>query len=122
MNKEKSGRLTGLILVGIFLALSFYGCKKDGPTLAVISVVDSINRPVQGALVILWQDTAVNKTNGVASDLRVTKTSDASGKAEFDFQLEAFLNIDVIYNADTGRSFIRLKEHETVNKTVVISL
>ncbi|TAH42389.1 MAG: hypothetical protein EYC69_05500 [Bacteroidetes bacterium] len=122
MNKEKSGRLAGLIMLGFFLSLSFFSCKKDGPTKAVISVVDSINRPVQGAQVILWQDTAVNKTNGVASDLRVVKTSDAAGKAEFEFQLEAFLNIDVIYNADTSRSFIRLKEHETVNKTVVISL
>ena len=88
----------------------------------MITVVDSINRPVQGALVILWQDTAVNKSNGVVSELRVSKTTDASGKAEFEFQLEAFLNIDVLYNADTARSFIRLKEHETVNKTVVITI
>ncbi len=122
MNKEKSGRGTGLILVGLFLALSFFSCKKDGPSKAVITVVDSINRPVQGAQVILWQDTAVNKTNGVASELRVSKTTDASGRAEFEFQLEAFLNIDVLFNADTARSFIRLKEHETVSKTVVISI
>lgn len=122
MNKEKSGLYTALILVGLFLSMSFFACKKNGPTKAVVTVVDSISRPVQGTTVILWQDTAVNKTNGVASDLRVSKTSDAAGKAEFEFQQEAFLNIDVLYNADTARSFIRLKEHETVNKTVVISL
>ncbi|HNS12154.1 MAG TPA: hypothetical protein PKM97_06030 [Bacteroidia bacterium] len=122
MNKEKSGSSIGLIMVAVFLALSFFACKKDGPSRAVITVVDSIGRPVQGALVILWQDTAVNKSNGVASELRVSKNSDAAGRAEFEFKLEAFLNIDVLYNADTARSFIRLKEHETVNKTVVISI
>lgn len=122
MNKEKSGRFTALMIAGLFLLLSVFSCKKDGPSNAVITVVDSINRPVQGALVILWQDTAVNKSNGVVSELRVSKTTDASGKAEFEFQLEAFLNIDVLYNADTARSFIRLKEHETVNKTVVITI
>jgi hypothetical protein len=122
MNKEKSGGITGLIVVALFLALSFFSCKKDGPSNAVITVVDSINRPVQGATVILWQDTAVNKSNGVASNVRVSKKTDAAGKAEFEFQLEAFFNIDVLYNADTARSFIRLKEHETVSKTVVISI
>jgi len=64
----------------------------------------------------------VNKSNGVASELRVSKNTDAAGRAEFEFKLEAFLNIDVLYNADTARSFVRLKEHETVSKTVVISL
>ena len=48
----------------------------------------------------------------------MTKTTDAAGRAEFDFELEAFLNIEVIRGADTGRSFIRLKEHESVSQTV----
>jgi len=50
--------------------------------------------------------------------VRITKKSDAAGRAEFEFKLEAFLNIEVIKNDDTARSFIRLKEHETVTKTV----
>ncbi len=120
MNKEKSGRSTGLILLGIFMFMTFFSCKKDGPTKAVITVVDSLSRPISGARVILWQDTAVNKTNGVASDFRVVKNSDASGKAEFEFELEAFLNVDVVLNTDTGRNFVRLILHETVYKTVVM--
>ncbi len=120
MNKEKSGAWVALVFIGLFCSMSFFSCKKDGPTKAVITVVDSINRPLQGAKVILWQDTAVNKSNGVASEMRVTKNTDAAGRAEFEFQLEAFLNIDVVYNADTGRSFIRLIEFETVSKTVVM--
>ena len=93
-------------------------CKKDSPTKAVISVVDVNTAPVLDATVTLWQDTAVNNVNGVQSTLRVTKKSDAAGNAEFEFKLEAFLNVEVIKGVDTGRSFIRLKEHETVTQTV----
>ena len=116
--KGRSGRITGMVILCIFLALTFFTCKKDEPTKAVVTVVDRFNVPVQGATVTLWQDTAVNPVNGVQSTLRVSKTSDAAGKAEFEFQLEAFLNIEAIKDPDTGRSFIRLKEHETVSATV----
>ncbi len=116
--KGSGGKITGLVVFCFFIAMSFLTCKKDGPTKAVVTVVDRYNLPVQGATVTLWQDTAVNPTNGVQSTLRVTKTSDAAGKAEFEFKLEAFLNIEAIKTPDTGRSFIRLKEHETVSATV----
>ncbi|MCC7231761.1 MAG: hypothetical protein IT242_02360 [Bacteroidia bacterium] len=118
MNKERSGRITGYLFASTFVLLSIFSCKKDGPTRAVISVIDSLSRPVQGARITLWQDTAVNSTNGVKSNVRVTKTSDAAGRAEFDFELEAFLNIEAVKNADTVKSFIRLEEHETVSRTL----
>lgn len=119
MNKEKrSGFYLGLFFAACIMALSFGGCKKDGPTRAIITVVDSVGKPVAGASVSLWQDTAVNKTNNVQSTLRVTKTSDAAGKAQFDFQLEAFLNITAVKGADTGKSYVRLKQYETVSQTV----
>ena len=119
MNKEKhSGKYTGWLLASFFLAMSFFGCKKDGPTRAIVTVMDSVGKPVSGANVELWQDTAVNQTNNVQSKLRVKKTTDGSGKAQFDFQLEAFLNITATKGVDTGKSYIRLKEHETVTQTV----
>ena len=66
MNKEKySGICFGLFFAACFLALTFSSCKKDGPTRAIITVVDSVGKPVAGASVSLWQDTAVNKTNDV---------------------------------------------------------
>lgn len=121
MNLEKrNGRITALALLGIFLACIIGSCKKDGPTVAVINVVDSAGRAVQGAAVTLWQDTAVNSTNGVRSSLRVTKISDAAGKAEFNFELEAYLNAQAIRNTDTARSVVRLKEHETVTVTLYL--
>ena len=118
MNIEKGSRLSAYIMALPFLVMSFVSCKKDGPTKAIIGVIDSFSLPVQGAKITLWQDTAVNSVNGIQSKIRVTKTSDAAGKAEFEFKLEAFLNIDVIRNLDTVHSFIRLKEHETVFQQV----
>lgn len=119
-NEVRKGSYAGWIVLCFFIALSAYSCKKDGPTKAEITVLDSAGRAVSGASVTLWQDTSVNSTNGVQSNVRVTKISDVAGRAEFEFQLEAFLNIEVISGNDTGRSFIRLKEHETVSQTVHI--
>lgn len=104
--------------LSFFITVCSMSCKKDGPTQAVITVVDGNTAPVIDATVTLWQDTAVNNVNGKQSTLRVVKKSDAAGKAEFEFKLEAFLNIEVIKGVDTARSFIRLKEHETVAQTV----
>ena len=118
MNIKENGSYFGWVILSLIIALSVYSCKKSGPTRAVITVVDSSQTPVSNAKVTLWQDTVVNSTNGVQSKLRVTKTTDAAGRASFDFELEAFLNVEAIKNADTGRSFIRLKEHETVSQTV----
>ena len=117
-NKGRSDKYAGWIVLSLFIVVCIISCKKDGPTIAIISVVDGHNAPVPDAKVTLWQDTAVNTVNGVKSTLRVTKISDAAGKADFQFELEAFLNIEVVKGVDTARSFVRLKEHETVNQTV----
>lgn len=120
MNKEKRiAQLTGIsILAFILIQGLFSGCKKDGPTMAVITVVDSLGRPAQGATVILWQDTATNSTTGTKASVRETRQTDAAGKAEFEFALEAFLNLEAYKYNDTVRSFVRLEEHETVYRTV----
>ena len=116
--KRRTESYTRWLVFGLILLFSASACKKDGPTRAVVTVLDVNKAPIAGATVTLWQDTAVNNVNGVKSNIRVSKISDAAGTAQFDFELEAFLNIEVIFNADTGRSFIRLKEHETVTGTV----
>ena len=119
--KRSKPRYAAYIVLFCFAVNFFISCKKDDPTRAVITVLDgSTNAPVEGATVTLWQDTAVNPVNGVKSSLRVSKICDASGTAQFEFELQAFLNIEVIHPPDTGRSFIRLKEHETVTSTVYL--
>jgi hypothetical protein len=118
-NERRTGRVTGWVIISFFLAFTVFACKKTGSTQAVVTVLDGNTKaPVSGATVTLWQDTAVNNTNGVQSTLRRTGTTDASGRATFDFELEAFLNVEVVKGQDTGRSYIRLKEHETEEVTV----
>lgn len=120
MNIKVSRSNIGWAILAVFIVISTQSCKKSGPTRAIITVVDSSSAPVKGANVTLWQDTVINSTNGVQSDLRVSKISDAAGRAEFEFKLEAFLNVEVTKSGDTGRSFVRLKEHETVTQTVAL--
>jgi hypothetical protein len=120
MNIKENGSNIGWVILAFFMTMTALSCKKTGPTRAIITVIDSTSAPVSGAKVTLWQDTVVNVSNGVQSHLRITKLSDAAGRAEFDFQLEAFLNVEASKSSDTGRSFIRLKEHETVSQTVAL--
>jgi hypothetical protein len=102
----------------LFFSSVFSGCKKDGPTKAIITVQDSLGRPAYGAVVTLWQDTAVNPNTNQSANVRVSKTTDASGKAEFEFMLECFLNLQACKNNDTVRGFVRLEQYKTVTQTV----
>ena len=108
----------GIFLVGAFIFFALFSCKKDGETKAVITVKDAAGKGVSGATVVLWQDTSINQTSGVQSNIRVTKTTNSSGNAEFIFALEAYLNITATKDTNMARGFIRLKEHETVSQTV----
>jgi len=120
MNTKKRIQRASAYAAFFFFAFSalLSGCKKDGPTKAIITVNDSLGRPAFGAVVTLWQDTAVNQTTGSTANVRVSKTTDASGKAEFEFQLECFLNLEAHKNNDTVRGFVRLEQYKTVNQTV----
>ncbi|MFM2207005.1 MAG: hypothetical protein RL213_980 [Bacteroidota bacterium] len=120
MNTQKLLRTAIFLSVFLLVAVSllFSGCKKDGPTKAVITVNDSLGRPSFGAVVTLWQDTAVNQTTGSVANVRVSKTTNSAGKAEFEFQLECFLNLQAVKNNDTVRGFVRLEQYKTIYQTV----
>ncbi|MFM8432127.1 MAG: hypothetical protein ACKOA1_04950 [Bacteroidota bacterium] len=122
MNNRK--RLTVIPAILVFLTLFgqvlLPGCKKDGPTKAVITVNDSLGRPAPGTTVTLFQDTVVNQVTGAVANVRQTKTTDAAGKAEFEFTLEAFLNLQAYRGADTVAGFVRLELHKTVYQTVTL--
>jgi hypothetical protein len=117
MNK-KNGQWTALLVLASFTLLTFFSCKKSGPTIAIVTVVDTLGRPVANANVRLWQDTSHSQQTGVQSNINVSKKSDGSGKAQFEFDLEAYLNIEAIKGSDSAKGFIRLVEHETAEKTV----
>ena len=122
MNNRK--RLLALPFILLFSTLvsqlMLSGCKKDGPTKAVITVQDSLGRPASGATVSLFQDTVINQVTGSRANVRQTKVTDAAGNAEFEFTLEAFLNLEAYRGADTVTGFVRLELHKTVYQTVTL--
>ena len=85
-NERRAGSYIGWIVLSFFVVMIASSCKKTGPTRAIVTVLDGTTHgPISGASVTLWQDTAVNNTNGVQSTVRVTKATDVAGRAEFDF-------------------------------------
>jgi hypothetical protein len=65
MNYKKAGVLIGLLISVLFIVSAFFGCKKSGPTIAIVTVVDSAQRPVANAAVTLWQDTSHSQQTGL---------------------------------------------------------
>ena len=112
-----------IIVLGAFIYFggTLISCKKNGPTVASITVLDTIGIPVAAATVTLWQDTAHNPVSGVQSTVRVSSITDASGNAQFTFANEAFLNIWALkstFPGDTAKGFIRLQQYQTTTATV----
>jgi hypothetical protein len=74
-----------LVMVAIFFAPS---CKKEEPGKAIITVVDSLNLPVFGAVVNLNSDN--NPKPGIVKD---KKTTDNNGRTYHEFPLEVILQV-----------------------------
>src|SRR5438552_2444090 len=109
-----------IVLVAVvYSGTTLTSCKKKDDTKGIVTVLDSTGTPYPGILVTLWQDTAHNPITGAQSNVRVTKVTDGSGKAEFVFANEAFLNVwatDLF--GDTAFGFIRLEQYKTVETIV----
>tara|TARA_B100001142_G_scaffold330061_1_gene395955 strand:- start:4511 stop:4888 length:378 start_codon:yes stop_codon:yes gene_type:complete len=115
-------------LIGFFIGffiISFSSCQKANDTIGVIVVKDVNRNVVSGATVVLHQNDATNYQD---PDPRIIKTdiTDANGRAEFTYELEAVLQIDVEKvegnNIYTGSNVIRLLRGKTVEKTVEIKI
>ena len=121
-------RLINLGAVVILFMPAFFSCKKDQPTKAVITVLDTNSLPVAGAHVRVFQDSVINQVTGVQANIDDEKISDSQGRTEHEFKWEAFLNIeatrirlDTAYmpiDTDTTRGYVRLEYQKTVNATV----
>ncbi|MBK5285657.1 MAG: hypothetical protein JJE25_09665 [Bacteroidia bacterium] len=118
--KIQINRVLRVTAVVLLFFPAFYSCKKDAPTKGVVTVLDSNNAPVAGALVTVFQDSVTNQITGVRADIRDVKVSDSAGKTEHTFKWEAFLNIEAIRanGADTARGYIRLEYQKTIEATV----
>lgn len=113
-------KLLPLIFILSILTGTFYSCRKTGPADAVVTIVDTLNRPVQGAKVVLRQDSVVNTHTGVQADVYQEQISDFNGQAVFSFQLEAVLIVEVTKGALYEDDYIRLEQSKQVEKTVIL--
>jgi hypothetical protein len=109
-----------LIIIAVVLAFVSTSCKKTEPCNAVISVLDTLDRPVVGARVVLRQDSVINPTTGVRADILEEGVTAANGEAYFEFKLEAVLNVEVTYDIRSAKDYIRLEQSETVRKTIIL--
>ena len=122
-------RIFKTVILGVFSLLiitSITSCKKAKDTIGVIIVKDANGLTVPGAYVTLNQDSLISpQGNYTNSDLKKTDYTDVNGRAEFTYELEAILNVEVQKtdgnNVYTGSNIIRLLKQKTVTKVVEIN-
>ena len=124
LNKIFTSVLLGLF--AILVSIIFISCEKDKETIAVIIVKDFNNNTISEASVTLHQDGQISDQGDHTNpDLHRTEETDANGRAEFTYILEAVLNIEVIKYAGndtlTGANIVRLLQEKTVTTIVEIN-
>ncbi|KRO66161.1 MAG: hypothetical protein ABR81_05050 [Cryomorphaceae bacterium BACL11 MAG-121128-bin16] len=122
-------RIFKTVLLGslaLVISTTFIACEKAKDTIGIIIVKDSNGNTVSGATVVLHQDGVISpQGNSSNPELRKTDVTDANGRAEFTYELEAIFQVDVekidgnnIYN---GSNIIRLLKEKTVTQVVEIN-
>lgn len=106
---------SGILLILSFLI--FVGCKKTTPPKAIITVIYSDKKPVEGALVKIY-----SKPAGSIVDME--KTTDASGQAVFETDQEYVLSMKVTKEINgeilSGTGTVVFKYNEVFEKTVML--
>jgi hypothetical protein len=106
--------LITVLCFGVLASSSSCG-KKSDPKVE-ITVVDSLNKVIQGAQVRI-----TSKTYNATSIIDENSTTDVKGKAYFTFKLEAILEVIATgKNNKTGRDYIQLESGKTTEKTIII--
>ena len=117
-------------LIGVFslvMIATVTSCQKEKETIGIIIVKNSNGAVVSGASVTLWPDSTISPqgTNPDHRSLNKTNKTDENGKAQFTYELEAILNIEVIKvdgnSTYTGTNIIRLIRGKSVTKVVEIN-
>ncbi|MGI8893095.1 MAG: hypothetical protein ACR2GN_06510 [Bacteroidia bacterium] len=116
----KIKHLFNLFIAGLFCFAVVSSCKKTGPAEALIIVKNISGGRVQGATVVLRQDSVINANTGVQADVNQSKVTDFNGEALFEFKLEAVLNLEVTYDTFLVRDYIKLEQSEQVSKEIVL--
>ena len=93
-------RISKLVLLGLFsclIAAYFSSCSKEKETIGVIIVKNSNGNAVEGASVRLHQDGQQNSQGeDVLPGLAQEGETDESGRIQFNYDMEAVLNVDVV--------------------------
>ena len=114
-------KISSVLFVFLLVSTVFTSCEKEKDTIGIIKVVNSNGDPMSGVTVVLDQTNTDPGTDPI-DDLSQTKTTDASGKAEFVYKYEAILNVTVSKTSgnDTyeGSGIIRLLIGKTEQVTV----
>ena len=122
-------RILKTVILGVFtlvLSTTFTSCQKAKDTIGIIIVKDINGNTVAGAKVILHQDGAISpQGEAPLASLRKKDITDVNGRAEFTYDLEAILQVDVEKqdgnSTYTGNNVIRLLKEKTVTQVVEIN-
>ena len=129
---NKIFKQTILTLAAVILCFFFNSCAKEKETIGVIIVKNSNGNPVGEASVRLHQDGQQNpQGEGVLPGLAQEGETDESGRIQFNYDMEAVLNVDVVKyptgspedgnDTLTGSDVIRLLRGKIVTKTIKIN-
>jgi|LakMenE18May11ns_1017448.scaffolds.fasta_scaffold9819148_3 hypothetical protein len=126
MSKSVIYSLSLALLASVFV-FSSTGCRKKGKTIALISVRNSNNEPVAGAMVRLYGQSTTNPPSGPVVRIDTAYT-DSAGIAKFDYT-EVFqlgqaglfvLNIEARKGLLTGAGIVKIVEETTTEERVFI--
>ena len=120
---------TGIFVMFIaFLTIALMpSCRKESPTVAVITVVDTSGTVFKNATVRLYPEPSINPHPGITID--DTLISNTDGKASFDYTdrfnlgQAGFAVLDIeVWSGDTlyGTGIIKVEAEETSEETVII--
>ena len=114
-------KISSVLFVFLLVSTVFISCTKEKDTIGIIKVVYSNGNPMIGATVVLDQQNTEPGTDPIIN-LKQTKTTDASGRAEFIYKYEAILDVNVNKTSgnDTyeGSGVIRLLRGKTEQITI----
>jgi len=114
-------KISSVLFMFLLVSTVFTSCTKEKDTIGIIKVVNSSGQAMNGVTVVLDQQNTEPGTDPIIN-LKQTKTTDASGKAEFIYKYEAILDVSVSKTSgnDTyeGSGVIRLLRGKTEQITV----
>jgi hypothetical protein len=119
---------TGIIVMFVaLLSITFFSCRKESPTIAVITVVDTSGVAYPNAMVRLYPTPTINPHPGITID--DTLFTDASGQATFDYSdmynlgQAGFAVLDIeVRSGDTlyGTGIIKVEAEVTSEEKVIL--